>query len=133
MKALTLKDYEKAPYATWVEQGIKDIETRKWKPSWWVEGMHVDLLITCSKSSPTPNAGKAIVVVELFHIEKMKAEHEERAMCELYDGYSWFLRNRRTLNIKFEVKGELSIFNIELPPYVILTEAKPYYDIPLSF
>lgn len=139
MKALTLRDYPEAKYATWVELGLKDIESRKWKPEDWKEGMIWDLLITCSKSSPTPNAGKAIVVVELYHIEEMTTKHEERCMCPVYPrnkkgdpAWAFYFRNRRTLSRKFDVTGALSIFNIDLPEDIILTPAKPHYATELS-
>lgn len=140
MKALTLKDYKNEPYATWVEQGLKGIETRNWKPTDWKEGEEWDILITCSKTSPSPNAGKAICVVTLYHIEEMTKEHEERAMCEVVarnkkgePKWAWFLKNRRLLSRKFNVSGELYIFNVTMPEDITLIPAQSMYkDMPVA-
>lgn len=57
MKALCLKDYgtDQTNYATLVENGIKTLETRTWATKY-----RGDLLITCSASSKSENAGKAV-------------------------------------------------------------------------
>jgi hypothetical protein len=111
MKALTLKDYTEAPYATWVEKGIKTLETRT-----WATRHRGDLLITCSGSSKSPNSGKALCVVEVVDCIPMTEEHEAAACCKLYPGaWAWVLRNLRPLSRKFRVKGQLQIFDVELP------------------
>lgn len=57
--------------------------------------------------------GKAICIVELFHIEKMKREHEAAALCNVYEGaFAWHLRNIRPIT-PFDVKGMLRLFNVE--------------------
>lgn len=133
MRALTLKDYKEEKYATWVMQGIKDIETRKWMPEDWQEGNEWDLLITCSKSSSSQYAGKAISVVTLFHIEEMKEDHEERACCKLYfrrggkPAYSWFLKDRRLLSRNFDVTGTLGIWNCEVPKDITFIKQPSLY------
>ena len=113
MKALSLKDFGTAEtnYATLIEQGIKTIETRKWGTQY-----RGPLLICCSKSSKSPNAGLAVCVVDLMYIEMMKPEHEKKACCGIYDkARSWHLSNLRPLSNKFPVKGKLSLFDVDIP------------------
>jgi hypothetical protein len=111
MKALTLKDYSETPYATWVEQGLKTLETRTYPTK-----HRGDLLITCSASSKTLNAGRAVCVVEVVDCYPMTKEHEQAACCELYPrAWCWELKNLRQLSRKFRVKGQLQIFEVELP------------------
>ncbi len=105
-KALSLKQ----PFANLVASGQKTIETRKWKTDY-----RGDLVICSSKTMDIAPAGYALCIVELFHIEPMKKEHEIAACCEIYDGaYSWFLRNLRQLDPIFPVKGQLGIFDLDL-------------------
>lgn len=118
IKALCLCDYgtDETNYATLIEKGIKDIETRLWGTNF-----RGDLLITCSQSSKSPNAGLAVCVVTITSIEDMTSEHEERACCKLYwsekgkVAKAWHLANLRPLSRKFPVKSKLSIFDVELP------------------
>lgn len=138
IKALCLKDYPHAKFATWVANGLKDIETRKWKPKGFKEGMELDILICCSKSSASNNAGKALCIVTLYHIEPMTREHEERAMVEVYPRnkkgdpcWAWFLKNRRLLSKKFKIDGRLSLFDIALPKGIKFKKTKPHYALEL--
>jgi len=112
--ALTLKDYGDPAlnnYASFVEDGSKPIETRTWRTR-----HRGDLLICCSKSSKSPNAGLAICVVELWHIEPMIPEHVPFARCDVYpNANSWFLRNHRKLSRKFAVTGSLNTFPVPVP------------------
>lgn len=136
MKAISLKDYPEKQYATWVEQGHKDIETRKWKPRSFKPGDAIDILICCSKKSATENAGLAICVVELYHIELMREEHEDRACCGFYrrrsgePAWAWFFRNRRTLSRKFPVSGELSLFDVDIPADITFIKEPCLYTAP---
>lgn len=109
MKALTLKDDPFRQWCTWVRDGDKTIETRKWQTKY-----RGDLLITCSKLSDSIYAGKAVCIVELYDVQRMTRDHEKKAMCKVYEGaYSWFLRNVRPIR-PFDIKGKLSLFNVEL-------------------
>ena len=118
MKAISLKDYgtPETNFATLVEEGIKTIETRSWKHNY-----RGDLLICCSKSSKSPNAGLALCVVRLLDICRMKKEDEKGACCKLYPrAYSWYLSALRPLSRKFPVKGRLGLYDVEIPDDVIV-------------
>lgn len=113
IKCLSLRDYGKPStnYASLVENGSKPIETRVWGTKY-----RGDILIACSKASDSDNAGLAVCVVELYHIELMIPDHEEFACCKIYRGAnSWFLRNHRKLSRKFRVHGSLSTFDAHVP------------------
>ncbi|RYC70838.1 ASCH domain-containing protein [Spirosoma sordidisoli] len=110
MKAITLKD-SPDPWATLIEYGIKTIETRTWSTKY-----RGDLLICASKSSKTPNAGKAVCVVEVYDCRPMTPADENAARCDIYpNAFSWRLRNLRWLSEKFSVTGQLSIYEVEIP------------------
>ena len=118
IKSLSLRDYgtPATNYATLVENGLKAIETRTWTTK-----HRGDLLICCSASSKSPNAGLAVCVVELYHIELMQPHHETFACCKIYDrANSWFMRNHRKLSRKFKVKGSLIPFDVVIPDDVEL-------------
>src|SRR3990167_5996307 len=103
-KAISLKQ----PWANLVATGKKTIETRKWTTNY-----RGDLLICSSASPKIEPFGKALCIVELYHIEPMTREHEKGACCEVYKGaHSWFLRNLRVLKKPFAVKGQLGIYSI---------------------
>lgn len=111
--ALCLKDFGtlETNYATLVLQQIKKLETRTWSTKY-----RGDLLITCSKSSKSPYAGKAICVVKLGEIEPMEKHHEKDACIGVYPKAKvWHLSEVRQLNRMFNIKSQLSIFQVELP------------------
>lgn len=113
LKAICLKDYGTAEtnYATLVELGIKTEETRTWGTKF-----RGDLLITCSKSSKSPNAGKALCVVTIEDCREMTKEHEKDACIEVYPkAKAWKMTNLRPLSEKFPVKSSLSLFDVEIP------------------
>lgn len=111
MYALTLKDEDPNTWATWVRDGKKDIETRKWKTA-----HRGDLLITCSKSSHTEFAGKAIAVVDLFFIDVLTFDHLPRSLIppplgsESKPLSAWFFRNIRQVVKPFDVLGERNVW-----------------------
>lgn len=130
MKALCLKDYgtDQTNYATLVENGIKTLETRTWATQY-----RGDLLITCSASSKTENAGKAVCVVTLSGCEEMKQEHEEKACIKTYPKAKvWHLENLRFLSEKFSVKSRLSLFEVEIPREVAMVSANQNSDFTLT-
>ena len=109
-KAISLKQ----PWANLVAEGKKTIETRKWTTRY-----RGDLVICSSQTPKIKPYGEAICTVELYDIKPMVKEHEKDACCEVYDGaYSWFLRNLRLLKPTFPVKGQLGIYEIEIPEEV---------------
>ena len=105
-KAISLKQ----PWANLVAEGKKTIETRKWKTNY-----RGQLVICSSQKPPIAPAGYALCSVELYHIEPMKKEHEEKACIKVYPGaYSWFLRNIKPFKNPIPVKGKLGLFTLEL-------------------
>jgi len=124
MLAITLKDNTRdlpTPYASLMEVGAKTIETRTWPvPMGWRHHFPLDLLICASKASKSPNAGLAVCVVTLYECDVFKKEHLPDAYCDLYHGYAWKTHELRWLSQKFAVKGQLGLFQIELPPGVTL-------------
>ena len=116
MKAISLKQ----PWANLVIDGKKTLETRIWQTYYRGE------LVICSSSKPDlatvhPNEdrnpmGYALGTVELIDIVKMNINHEKDAMCKLYKGaYAWILKNPRKFKTPIKVKGQLNIFDIEIP------------------
>src|SRR5688500_11457142 len=91
-KALILNDYQAAPYADWIKNGKKTIETRD--RSFNYRG---DIVICCGKTNSVgKNAGKALCIVELWKIRPMK-KSDEKASGVKYDPSikSFLLRNGR--------------------------------------
>ncbi len=114
-KALSLKQ----PFANLVIEGKKTIETRKWATSY-----RGDIVICSSKQpsfgyaqdKPIHPAGYALGIVELYHIEPMRSEHEVGACCKVYPkAQAWFIKNLRVFKTSIPIKGQLNLFNLELP------------------
>ncbi len=105
-KAISLKQ----PFANWVCEGKKTIETRTWNTK------HRGDLVICSSQNPKIKPhGKALCVVELVDTEPMKKEHETDACCKLYPGaWAWHLRNVRLLPKQVSIKGTLGIYDLEI-------------------
>jgi hypothetical protein len=112
MKAISVKD-NGTPDTNWaslIEQGIKTIETRTWKTNY-----RGDLLICCSASSKSDNAGLAVCIVHLDDIVLMEKKHEKAACCKVYPrAQAWILSNLRPLARKFPVKGQLRLYEVEV-------------------
>ena len=109
-KALSLKQ----PIANWIMDGKKNIETRKWRTNY-----RGDIVICSSKKPDIYPAGYALGIVELYHIEPMEKKHEEKACVKIYPrAQSWFIRNVRIFKKPIPVKGQLSLFNINLPKVI---------------
>ncbi|HEC65172.1 MAG TPA: ASCH domain-containing protein [bacterium] len=105
-KALSLKQ----PFANWIAEGRKAIETRVWSTNY-----RGDLVICSSKSPKIEPAGYALCIVEVYDVKPMKKEDEKEACCKVYPkAQSWFLRNTRKIDPIIPVKGQLNIFNLEL-------------------
>jgi len=117
-KALILNDYKTAPYADWIRNGIKTIETRT--RSFNYRG---DLVICCGKTNSVgKNAGKALCIVELWKIRPMKKSDEKAAGVKYRaDLKSFLLRDWRHFSRDFDfaeqrVSGAWqSIFEISIP------------------
>jgi len=122
MNAISVKQ----PWACFIAEGPKLIETRKWQTSY-----RGDLLIVASRTIDWPTMdslarpiplilGGAICVANLVDCRPMKKVDEESAMCSCYPGaFSWVLEDIRTIT-PFAVKGRLRLFDV---PYDL--EASP--------
>ncbi len=107
MKAISLKQ----PWANLVASGKKTIETRKWSTKY-----RGDVLIVSSKSPNIKPAGYALAIVEIVDCRPMTNKDEEAAGCKVYPkAWSWVLKNLRPIT-PFPVKGQLSFYDVELPP-----------------
>jgi hypothetical protein len=135
IKALSLKQ----PYANFIAEGRKTIETRVWSTNYrgdllicssktpdkyWKQ--FEDSLIQASTQFSMEPKGMALCIIELYDIQKMTVEHEKAAMCEVYKigsryAQSFFLRNLRVLKNPFPVKGELGIFEVTVDEKMLET------------
>lgn len=122
MKALCLSQ----PYADWVVAGIKTLETRKWmtkhrgpllivatqmKSKTWAPALELEY-------AKLP-VGKAIGVVEVVNCRVMEPGDENAARCLIYPrARAWELKNARRLEAPFPVKGQLGIFEVQVPESV---------------
>lgn len=113
MKALSIKN----PWAGWIYNRKKLIETRAWTTSY-----RGDILICCSKKIDKTVSGKfdlecyitgkAICVIELYDVVKMEKSHQFEAMCKVYKGaYAWLFENIRKIE-PVAVKGQLGLFEV---------------------
>lgn len=107
MKALSVRQ----PHANRIASGEKPIETRTWTTKY-----RGDLLICSSKTGQGEPKGVALCVVELVDIRPMKPSDEEAACVKIYPrAKAWILENLRPLKEPFPVKGELGLYEVELP------------------
>ena len=129
MKALCLKQ----PYATWVAEEGKTIETRSWKSNYRGEFLVVasrsqDLLtdfdlngvsllfrgasgVLYVERNDYPQ-GVALATTNLVDCRPMTKADEEQAMCGLYPGaWAWLLKDVKRIE-PFSVKGQLSFFEV---------------------
>lgn len=120
MKALSVKQ----PWANMIASGQKTIETRLWYPNY-----RGDLLIVSSKTPNIHPAGFALAIVELVECRLMTIEDEVAAKCEIYFGaFSWILENIRPLNKPFPVRGQLKLYDVDVPDELI-SNPNDYPDI----
>ena len=134
-KALILNDYKGTPYADWLKNGEKTIETRHRS-----FGFRGDIVICCGKTNSVgKNAGKALCIVELWKIRPMK-KSDEKASGVMYSKNikSYLLRNWRHFSRDFEfvpqkISGAWqSLFDITIPDDVIIIprpDIQPYKEI----
>src|SRR5690349_11479002 len=123
-QAIVLNDYELTPYASWVKEGKKKIETRNNR----LFKYRGDIVICCGKSNSVgPNAGKALCVVDMWKGRKMIKEDEDAACIEYSEKRrSLLLRNWRHFSRDFEfAKQRISgpfqgIFTISIPDDVLI-------------
>jgi hypothetical protein len=128
MKALSLKQ----PYASWIAEGRKTIETRTWRTNYRgeflvVASLGTDLLrdmgyrvngnsavldkVTGSEWYSFPR-GVALATANLVDCRPMVEQDETAACCERYDGaWAWLLTDVMKIE-PFPVKGQLSFFEV---------------------
>lgn len=120
LPAIILNDYINTPYAQWVKEQKKTIETRMYTMK-----HRGDVVICCgdTNSFGSPNAGRALCIVDLHHAEPMLPEHEKAACIECIPGrIAHHLRNWRYFSYDFlfatcKVKGSFqSMFWLKVPP-----------------
>lgn len=105
------------PWATWIAQGKKTIETRKWHTN------YRGPLLICAAKKIDPNLrdeaegmpiGQAVAIVELGVCRVMKTSDEEQAMCECYPGaFAWVLGKIQKIE-PFPVTGRQGLFKVEV-------------------
>lgn len=106
-KAISLKQ----PWANLVCEGKKTIETRKWTTNY-----RGDLVICSSQNPKIEPFGCALCVIELYDVKPMTKRDEKKACVKVYPkANAWFLRNIRKFKKPIPVKGQLGIYNINLP------------------
>lgn len=117
MKSLSVKQ----PWANWIANGRKTIETRRWATSY-----RGPLLICSSKEFDHDTAvderaalyplGFALCIVDLVDVRMMEGRaDEDAALCGVYPGArAWVLANPRKIE-PFSVKGRLGLFEVSLP------------------
>lgn len=111
--ALSLKE----PWASFVLDHTKTIETRTWSTNW-----RGDFLVLASRTFDkgnfpqlkphSPYFGKAIAIARLVDVVRMEKHHETQARCEVYPGaFAWQLANIRPIR-PVDIKGQLSLFRL---------------------
>lgn len=133
--ALVLNDYNGAPYAQWVKEGKKKIETRMGR----LFTHRGDIVICCGAGkSVGSNAGNALCIVNLWHGRSMMNTPEEiEAACIGWDAdrKSLLLKDWRhfSRNFKFSPqaikKNFQGVFSISIPADVEIIpqpQIKPY-------
>lgn len=106
MRAISVKE----PWASMIRAGIKTIETRTWKTNY-----RGPLLICASANPKSEFSGKAVCVVELVDCREMTKSDETDACCQIYpEAKAWVLRDVQLIE-PFPVKGQLRLFEVEIP------------------
>lgn len=116
MKALSVKQ----PWADLIASGDKTIETRS-RPT----SHRGPLLIVSSKTvdrqalrpGEKPGLlGHAICVADLVDCRPFVPSDQQAAQCSCPPGYySWVLENVRPIERPFPVRGQLGIFEVQIP------------------
>lgn len=117
-KALILNE----PYAQWLKEGKKLIETRMKRFS-----HRGDLIICCDKgkSKNSPNSGKAICMVDLWKVRIMRDSDEQAACIEnVHKRFAHLLKNWRHFSEDFNfvdnavTRNWQGLFEIKIPDHI---------------
>lgn len=113
MKAISLKQ----PWATWIREGHKTIESRTWSTK------HRGPLLICASKQPDHYAmagrqprdfplGCMICVAELVDCRLMTRDDEEAARCMWESGrWAWILKHVRSVK-QVPIKGQLGLYDV---------------------
>ena len=108
MKAISLHQ----PWASWIAQGLKTIETRTWPTK-----HRGDLLIVSSKKPEFPGLplGCALYIVDVVDCRPMRIEDVKAARSQWDPGrWAWVLSNIRKIEPPFRVRGYQGIYEVEI-------------------
>ncbi len=95
------------PYASWVAEGKKTIETRVWGTQY-----RGPVLICSSMSGEGPDRGLALCFIDVLHVRMMIDADATAACVERYPkARAWILANRRRLVAPFAIAGTLGLRN----------------------
>ncbi len=105
MKALCFKE----PWASFVREGKKTIETRTWATSY-----RGDILLCASKRPSSEISGKAFAVATLAEVRAMTKDDEKQACCKIYPrAHAWILHDIKKISL-FPVRGMLGLFTLNV-------------------
>lgn len=106
MKALSVKH----PWCELIATGKKTIEIRSWKTDY-----RGPLLIVSSLKPTWELSGKAVCIVDLVKIRKIRETDADASCCtEAYiDDYAWILENARPCE-HIPVKGRLMLYETDM-------------------
>jgi len=108
MKAISLHQ----PWASWIAEGKKTIETRFWRTHY-----RGDLLIVSTKKPAYQNLplGKALCVVTVVNCRPMMPDDEDKAKCGYHPAvWAWELKDIRRIE-PFAVKGSRGFYEVDYP------------------
>ena len=114
VKAITIWQ----PWATFIAEGKKLIETRTWRtkyrgPLLICAGKHWDKQFS---ERSRYRFGVAVAVVDLADCRPMTPRDVQDALCDFEPGrYAWMLKNIREIK-PFPVRGRQMLFDVEYPP-----------------
>ncbi|MBA7644390.1 hypothetical protein ES703_52134 [subsurface metagenome] len=108
IKAISLHQ----PWASWIAQELKTIETRTWPTK-----HRGDLLIVSSRKPEFPGLplGCALCIVDVVDCRPMKLEDEFAARSQWFPGrWAWVLSNIRKIEKPFRVRGRQGMYEVEI-------------------
>jgi hypothetical protein len=110
----------KQPYASWIAEGRKTIETRTWRTNFRgklliASSQGRDLLRRLELDCADYPTGMALATARVVNCRPMTKEDEHAACCELYPrAWAWLLADIAKVK-PFPVKGQLGLFEV-VPP-----------------
>ena len=108
IKAISLHQ----PWASWIAEGKKTIETRMWPTRY-----RGPLLIVSTRSPKVAGypLGKALCIVQLVNCRPMTKADEDAAMCNWEPGrYAWELADIQPIE-HFAVRGSQGFYEVDMP------------------